>query len=38
MNISKEINRIIKLYGDKVFIKNDIDKTLLPIQNFITNH
>ena len=34
MNISKEINRIIKLYGDKVFIKNDIDKNTLTYSEF----
>ena len=34
MNIDKEINRIIKLYGDKDFIKNDIDKNTLTYSEF----
>ena len=37
MNISKEINRIVKLYGKKEFISNEIDKKSINYNEFYSN-
>ena len=37
MNISKEINRIVKLYGKKEFISNEIDKISITYNEFYSN-